>query len=67
MDHFHFFGNAIELPDLKTDYEKYGELWLAPRVIFDNAVYWFDDSHLNMVGANAYSAWLAQRIRKQAK
>ena len=46
-------------------YQSLGTLLLPPMEIYENQLYWYDKSHLNIPGAKAVSKWLADELNKR--
>lgn len=56
------YGSGLKHPKEFATYEKYGEVWLPPKKIFNKETNWHDSGHLNREGAIKLSLWLTQRI-----
>jgi len=57
------YGVPDERPAEYEIYKKYGNVFLPPRHILENQANWYDENHLNQIGANKLSIWVGEQIR----
>jgi hypothetical protein len=56
------YGVAAPQPQEMTFLEGLGQVWIAPDSVMGDPKVHFDDSHLNMVGAQRLSDWLSEKV-----
>ncbi|HWY12908.1 MAG TPA: hypothetical protein VN026_16355 [Bacteroidia bacterium] len=57
------YANVNKTPAFLKQYEAYGKVIIAPDSIFTNKTYWKDVAHFNSFGAEAYTKFLATRLK----
>jgi hypothetical protein len=57
------YDSRRSVPIEAETYRELGTLLVPPMEIYENQLYWYDKSHLNIPGAKAVSEWLADELR----